>query len=69
MSAPVTRVTVLEDRAAVTRAGTFTLAAGQHRITIERVSPVLVDKTLIGIATGGRVRPGARERQHRERHR
>lgn len=55
MNAPVTRVTVLEDRAAVTRAGTFALAAGQHRITIDRVSPVLVDKTLIGVATGGRV--------------
>ena len=48
-------MTVLEDRAAVTRRGTIAIAAGQHRIAIERVSPVIVDKTLIATATGGRV--------------
>lgn len=55
MSAPITAVTVLEDRANVTRTGTFAVAAGQHRLVIERVSPVLADKTLTAIATGGRV--------------
>ena len=55
MNAPITAVTVLEDRANVTRKGSMPVAAGQHRITIERVSPVLVDKTLTAIATGARV--------------
>lgn len=55
MSAPVVAVTVLEDRAAVTRRGTFALAAGQQRIVIERVSPILVDKTLTATCSGGRV--------------
>ncbi|MBA3457586.1 MAG: DUF4139 domain-containing protein [Deltaproteobacteria bacterium] len=55
MNAPITAVTVLEDRASVTRRGTRSLAAGQHRITIEGVSPVLVDKTLTAICTGAKV--------------
>ncbi len=55
MNAPVTRVTVLEDRAAITRSGQVSVEAGQHRLTIERVSPVLADKTLIAVATGARV--------------
>lgn len=55
MNAPITEVTVLEDRAAIARRGTTKLAVGQHRIIIERVSPVLVDKTLTATATGGRV--------------
>lgn len=55
MNAPITSVTVLEDRASVTRRGTMSLAAGQHRITIERVSPVLVDKTLTAIGSGAKV--------------
>ena len=55
MNAPVVAVTVLEDRAAVTRRGTFGVEAGQQRITIERVSPILADKTLIASATGVRV--------------
>jgi len=54
-SAPIAAVTVLEDRASVTRRGSFPIGAGQHRITIERVSPVLVDKTLTATATGARV--------------
>lgn len=53
--APIVAVTVLEDRAAVTRRGTLVLAAGQHRIVIDRVSPVLADKTLTATATGARV--------------
>jgi len=55
VNAPITAVTVLEDRAAITRRGTLKLAAGQHRVTIEGVSPVLVDKTLTAIAGGARV--------------
>lgn len=55
MNAPIVTVTVLEDRASVTRRGTTSLAAGQHRIVIERVSPVLVDKTLTAIGTGAKV--------------
>ena len=55
MTAPVVAVTVLEDRAAVTRRGVFALAAGQQRIVIERVSPILVDKTLTVKCEGVRV--------------
>lgn len=55
MNAPITTVTVLEDRAAITRRGVTSLAAGQHRIVIEHVSPVLADKTLFANATGARV--------------
>jgi hypothetical protein len=54
-AAPVVAVTVLEDRAAITRRGAVALAAGQHRITIERVAPVLADKTLTATAEGARV--------------
>ena len=55
MNAPIASVTVLEDRAAVTRRGSVALAAGQHRVVVERVSPVLADKTLTATATGARV--------------
>ncbi len=52
---PIIAVTVLEDRASITRRGTARLGAGQHRIVIEGVSPVLADKTLTASATGARV--------------
>jgi len=55
VAAPIASVTVLEDRAAVTRRGRLAVGAGQHRLVIERVSPVLADKTLTAIATGARV--------------
>lgn len=55
MSCPITAVTVLEDRAAITRRGSYPLAAGQHRLAIEQVAPVLADKTLTAVATGARV--------------
>jgi uncharacterized protein DUF4139/uncharacterized protein DUF4140 len=55
VNAPITSVTVLEDRAAVTRRGSVQVAAGQHRIVVERVAPVLVDKTLTASAAGARV--------------
>lgn len=43
---PVVQVTLLEDRAQVVRQGTIDLVAGMNCLRIERVSPVLVDKTL-----------------------
>jgi hypothetical protein len=55
IAVPIVAVTVLEDRAAITRRGTVALAAGQHRIAIERVAPVLADKTLTATAVGARV--------------
>ena len=53
--APIASVTVLEDRATIERRGALEVAAGQHRVVVERVSPVLVDKTLTATATGARV--------------
>lgn len=53
--APVAEVSVLEDRASVVRRGKVMLTAGQQRLVIERVSPVLVDKTLLATITNGRV--------------
>ncbi|MEO6774532.1 MAG: DUF4139 domain-containing protein [Kofleriaceae bacterium] len=55
MSAPVVAVTVLEDRAAITRRGSFALAGGQQRLVIEGVSPTLVDKTLTATCASARV--------------
>lgn len=55
MNAPIVAVTVLEDRAAITRRGAGSLAAGQHRVVVDRVSPTLVAKTLTANATGARV--------------
>lgn len=54
-AAPVVAVTVLEDRASITRRGATSLSAGQHRLVIEGVAPVLADKTLTAVATGARV--------------
>lgn len=55
LAAPIVAVTVLEDRAAITRRAQLPLAAGQHRLVIEGVAPVLADKTLAANATGARV--------------
>lgn len=55
MTAPVVEVALLEDRARVIRRGTFALPAGQSRVVVAGVAPVLVDKTLTATATGGRV--------------
>jgi uncharacterized protein (TIGR02231 family) len=55
ITAPVAAVTVLEDRASVTRRGSVSLAAGQQRVVIERVSPILVDKTLTATCASARV--------------
>ncbi len=54
-NAPVVAVTVLEDRASITRRASLSIDAGQQRITIEHVSVVLADKTLFASATGARV--------------
>ena len=53
--APVAEVSVLEDRASIVRRGKVALRAGQQRLVIERVSPVLVDKTLLATCTNARV--------------
>jgi hypothetical protein len=55
LAAPVVAVTVLEDRASITRRGTLAVRAGQQRVVLDRVSPVLADKTLTASATGARV--------------
>lgn len=47
ISLPVTAVTVLEDRAQVTRSGKVKLTAGHHRLRIEGFSPVACDRTLV----------------------
>ncbi len=52
---PIDAVTVLEDRASITRRGVVAVRAGQQRIAIEGVSPILADKTLFASATGARV--------------
>lgn len=55
LDAPVAAVTVLEDRASVTRRGRLAVRAGQQRFVIERVAPVLADKTLTASCAGARV--------------
>jgi uncharacterized protein (TIGR02231 family) len=52
---PVVAVTVLEDRASITRRGKLAVRSGQQRVVIERVSPVLADKTLTATCSGARV--------------
>ena len=46
LAAPVVEVTLLEDRAHVTRRGTAALPAGVARLVVADVAPVIVDKTL-----------------------
>lgn len=56
LAAPVTQVTLLEDRAQVRRAGALTLSPGQHTVVVTDVAPVLQDLSLRASATGpGRV--------------
>jgi uncharacterized protein (TIGR02231 family) len=43
---PISSVTLLEDRAHVVRRGSLSLAAGDDRVQIERVAPVIADKTV-----------------------
>jgi hypothetical protein len=51
--APIARVTVLEDRAMVTRSGPVPPATGQLRLIIPHVSPLLTDKSLRALASPG----------------
>ncbi|MGB1014774.1 MAG: DUF4139 domain-containing protein, partial [Nannocystaceae bacterium] len=46
--APVREVTVLEDRASVTRRGQVRLKPGLNRLRVAEVAPILADKTLCG---------------------
>lgn len=45
-TAPITSVTLLEDRAYITRRLPVKLEAGQHSLSIAEVTPILADKTL-----------------------
>lgn len=67
VAVPITRVTVLEDRASVRREASLELAKGSHRVRVEGLAPVLVDKSLS--VTGDAVAVGdteiRRERIHR----
>ncbi len=53
--APVTEVTVLEDRAHVVRSGRVKLPVGASTVRVSGVAPVLSDKTAIATVTGARV--------------
>ena len=48
ISLPVAEVTVLEDRALVRRRGRVTVEAGRARLRVSGVSPIVVDKSLLG---------------------
>ncbi len=52
VSAPVDRVTVLEDRAQVRRTARVELQPGAHLLRAPRISPLVVDRTLRGAVTG-----------------
>ena len=53
LDAPITQVTLLEDRAQVRRVGSLTLTAGQHVVLVKDVAPVLQDLSLRAHANGG----------------
>lgn len=55
LEAPVRRVTLLEDRAQVRRAASADLPAGEWRIVVPGVSPVLADRTVLCRARGAAV--------------
>ncbi len=52
----VAEVTLLEDRAHVTRMGTLTTRAGRMHVSVEGVSPVMADKTLAAKVVNGGAR-------------
>jgi len=56
IDAPVTRVTVMEDRAQVRRQATVQLQPGRHVLEVERVTPLVVDRSLRGGLDGGGTR-------------
>jgi uncharacterized protein (TIGR02231 family) len=47
LEAAVAEVTLMEDRARVLRKGALSLAKGRHRLVVEGVAPILVDKSLL----------------------
>ena len=53
IAAPVTQVTLLEDRAQVRRVGSLKLSAGQHLLVVPDVAPVLQDLSLRAHASEG----------------
>jgi uncharacterized protein (TIGR02231 family) len=55
LAAPVTRVTLLEDRAQVLRSGTLAVSAGLNRLCVTGVAPVLQDLSLKASSPGARV--------------
>jgi uncharacterized protein (TIGR02231 family) len=56
LEAPVRGVTLLEDRAQVTRQGTVRVRAGQNRIVVHGVAPVLQDVSLRAEVLTGKAR-------------
>ncbi len=56
LEAPVRAVTLLEDRAQVTRRGTVRVSAGQNRIVVHGVAPVLQDVSLRAEVLSGKAR-------------
>jgi uncharacterized protein (TIGR02231 family) len=56
LEAPVRSVTLLEDRAQVTRQGTVRVAAGQNRLLVHGVAPVLQDVSLRAEVLTGKAR-------------
>ncbi len=55
LDAPVREVTLLEDRAVVTRVGRVSVPAGLSRLRVAAVAPVLADKTLEARVEGARL--------------
>lgn len=53
---PIVVVTLLEDRAHVTRRAELELEAGITRLRVEAVSPVIADKSLVAKSEGGALR-------------
>jgi uncharacterized protein (TIGR02231 family) len=56
LDAPVRVVTLLEDRAQVTRGGTVRVRAGQNRVVVQGVAPVMQDVSLRAEVITGRAR-------------
>jgi uncharacterized protein (TIGR02231 family) len=56
LEAPVRAVTLLEDRAQVTRRGTVRVRAGQNRLVVHGVAPVLQDVSLRAEIASGQAR-------------
>jgi uncharacterized protein (TIGR02231 family) len=56
LEAPVREVTLLEDRAQVSRRGTVKVSAGQNRVMVHGVAPVLQDVSLRAEVLSGKAR-------------